>query len=64
MWLEERIGKRINLERFDQIAAKGPDLVATACPYCLTMMEDALKDRGREENLRALDVAEIVAGLL
>ncbi len=64
MWLEERIGKRINLDRFDQISAKNPDLVATACPYCLTMMQDAAKDRGKEETVRTLDIAEIVAGLM
>ena len=64
MWLEERLGKRINLARFDQLAARSPEIVATACPYCLTMMDDAVKDRGQEEKVKARDLAELVAARL
>ena len=42
MWLEERIGKRINTERIDEALALDPDTVSTACPYCMVMLGDAL----------------------
>ncbi len=43
MWLEEREGKRINLERADEALGTGADVVSTACPYCLIMLDDAVK---------------------
>ncbi|NNN10403.1 MAG: (Fe-S)-binding protein, partial [Acidimicrobiaceae bacterium] len=42
MWLEENIGKRINLERTDQALLTGADVVSTACPFCMVMIDDAL----------------------
>ena len=56
MWLEERQGKRINLERTDEALATGADVVSTACPYCLIMLDDAVKERARDD-VRVLDVA-------
>ena len=50
MWLEESIGSRINLERTDEALATGADVVSTACPYCLIMLDDAVKTRGREDD--------------
>ena len=64
MWLEETLGERINNTRFDQLAAKNPDCIATACPYCLTMLEDAAKDKGRSEEIKTLDIAEMVSQAL
>jgi Fe-S oxidoreductase len=64
MWLEERLGTRINQERVREAAATlGPEggVVATACPFCLTMVKDGIAELGREETLKALDVAELVA---
>ncbi|MGH9102636.1 MAG: heterodisulfide reductase-related iron-sulfur binding cluster [Acidimicrobiales bacterium] len=64
MWMEERIGKRVNLERTDQALATGADVVSTACPYCLIMLDDALRQRQSEgeagEERRVLDVAQIL----
>ncbi|HET7826939.1 MAG TPA: heterodisulfide reductase-related iron-sulfur binding cluster [Anaeromyxobacter sp.] len=63
-WLEEKIGVRVNRARADEAAATlGPKggVVATGCPFCLTMMKDGIADAGKEESLRVLDVAEIVA---
>jgi Fe-S oxidoreductase len=63
-WLEERLGTRVNRSRADEAAQTlGPEggVVATACPFCLTMMKDGIADAGREESIRVLDVAEIVA---
>ncbi|MGO9965317.1 MAG: (Fe-S)-binding protein [Acidimicrobiales bacterium] len=60
MWLEERGGTRINLERTDEALATGADIVSTACPYCLIMLDDAVKARGREEDVKVLDVARLL----
>jgi Fe-S oxidoreductase len=45
MWMEEHQGKRINEMRVDQALALEPNVIATACPYCLTMLEDGLKTK-------------------
>jgi Fe-S oxidoreductase len=64
MWVEERIGKRINIERTDEALATGADVVSTACPYCLIMLDDATKGRQAEgtvsESVRVLDVAQVL----
>ena len=60
MWMEEDIGERINNLRADQALATGADKIAVGCPFCLTMMSDGLKARGKEESVAALDIAEIV----
>jgi len=67
MWLEEKLGTRANRHRTDEAAAAlgdGGGIVATACPFCLTMMSDGIAETGREERVKALDVAEIVAAAL
>jgi Fe-S oxidoreductase len=58
MWLEERIGKRINEERMDEAASTGADTVGVACPYCLVMLDDGARARGDES--RVLDLAQLV----
>lgn len=60
MWMEEHLGKRINEMRADQALALQPDVIATACPYCLTMLEDGLKARGKEESVKVYDIAELL----
>jgi Fe-S oxidoreductase len=59
MWMEERIGKRINQERMDEAAATGADTVGVACPYCLVMLDDGARARG--DDTRVLDLAQVVA---
>jgi Fe-S oxidoreductase len=58
MWMEEGIGKRINIERMDEAAATGADSVGVACPYCLIMLDDGAKGRG--DATEVLDIAQVV----
>ncbi len=60
VWLEEREGTRINLERTDEALATGADVVSTACPYCMIMLDDAVRARGREDGVKVLDVAQLL----
>jgi Fe-S oxidoreductase len=61
MWMEEKIGTRVNLDRTDEILSKPVDAVAVACPFCTIMIEDGLKHRNAEERVQVLDVAQVIA---
>jgi Fe-S oxidoreductase len=61
MWMEETEGKRINLDRAEEALETGASAIATACPFCMTMMSDGVKAKGREEQVAIKDIAEIVA---
>jgi Fe-S oxidoreductase len=65
MWMEERIGKRINTERIEEALALSPDTISTACPYCLVMLGDAIaakKASGEAaDTLEVIDVAQLLA---
>ncbi|MCX8160368.1 MAG: heterodisulfide reductase-related iron-sulfur binding cluster [Candidatus Saccharicenans sp.] len=63
MWTEEKVGKRVNHLRSEEIIRNGSRLVATSCPFCLTMLQDGLRDKGAHD-FRIMDVAEILAGAL
>ncbi len=60
MWTEEKLGQRINHLRVDEVVASGAGQAAAACPFCLTMLRDGLKDKGRED-IVVKDIARIVA---
>jgi Fe-S oxidoreductase len=60
MWMEEHIGTRINQMRTDQAIQTKATLVGTACPYCLTMMADGIKEKGQGETMAAFDVSELI----
>ena len=64
MWMEEKIGKRINVERVDEALALDPDIVSTACPFCLVMLGDAVtakkQDGEAREDVEVLDVAQLL----
>jgi Fe-S oxidoreductase len=63
-WMEEKIGKRINVERTDEALGLDPDLISTACPFCMVMLSDAVTQRVSEgaarEDVKVLDVAQIL----
>ncbi|MFF2021683.1 (Fe-S)-binding protein [Streptomyces sp. NPDC058171] len=64
MWMEERIGKRINNERVDEALSLNPDIVSTACPFCLVMLTDSVNgkknDGQAKESLQVVDVAQLL----
>jgi Fe-S oxidoreductase/nitrate reductase gamma subunit len=60
MFMEETEGKRINIERTEEALATGADTIATACPFCMTMMNDGVKTKDRDDDVKVQDVAEIV----
>ena len=62
MWMEERQGKRINIERTEELLATGADALAVACPFCMTMISDGAKALGAD--VPVYDIAEVVAGRL
>lgn len=61
MWMEESLGKRINIARVEQALEKDPQTICVCCPYCMTMFEDGLKDKNITEQVQVLDLAEITA---
>lgn len=65
MWMEEKIGKRINVERTDEALATNPDIISTACPFCIVMLSDAVTQRTQEgaakEGIEVLDVSQVLA---
>lgn len=60
MWMEESAEHRININRVKEALTKNPDTIAVSCPYCMTMLEDGLKDQ-KAAQVHVLDIAEIVA---
>ncbi len=64
MWLEERIGKRINVARVEQALPQAPKVIATACPYCAVMMADGVSALNKTDEIGVRDVAELVAAAM
>lgn len=60
MWMEEREGKRVNIERTEEALALKPDVIGTGCPFCMTMMTDGVKAKEASESVLVKDVAELV----
>lgn len=63
MWMEEDIDKRVNFARFEQLKETGAKTVATGCPFCMTMMDDAAKS-DEAAGIEVKDIAELVAARL
>jgi len=61
MWMEEHTGKKINVERTEEALATGAPTIATGCPFCYVMLDDGVKDLGRDEEVTVKDLAMILA---
>ena len=65
MWMEEKIGKQVNVERTEEALATGAGIVSTACPFCMVMLSDAVTAKQQSGDARSdvevLDVAQILA---
>ena len=66
MWMEEKMGQRVNHRRVDQLLAtkSGATKVASGCPYCLIMLEEGVGAKGVQESIKPVDVLELVAARL
>ncbi|GAA0808478.1 (Fe-S)-binding protein [Spirilliplanes yamanashiensis] len=60
MWMEERIGKRINVERVEEALSTNAQTVAVGCPFCYTMLGDGVTGKGRQEDVEVVDVATVL----
>ncbi|WP_226391268.1 (Fe-S)-binding protein [Penaeicola halotolerans] len=62
MFKEPENGKKdINIERAEEALATGADTIAVACPFCMTMMSDGVKNKNREHDVKVMDLAELIA---
>jgi Fe-S oxidoreductase len=60
MWMEERVGKKVNIERTEEALGTGAERIAVACPFCYVMMDDGVKEKGRDEEVKVQDIAELL----
>ena len=60
MWLESEAESRINHLRLNEALEAHADIIATGCPYCLLMFDDAIRSKGLGEHVQVLDIAEIM----
>jgi Fe-S oxidoreductase/nitrate reductase gamma subunit len=64
MWMEERIGKKVNTERTEEALGTGATRIAVACPFCYVMFDDGVKEKHADEEVRVQDIAEILVDAL
>ncbi len=64
MWMEETIGKRINVERVEEALAQKPDVIAAGCPFCQVMLSDGVTEKKQEATVAVKDIAELIADKL
>ena len=60
MWMEENIGKRVNMDRTMEAIGTGADVVSTACPFCMIMLDDAVQASGKGDEVRVMDISQVV----
>ena len=60
MWLEENIGTRVNMDRANEALGTGADIVSTACPFCMIMLDDAVKANGKGDEVSVMDISQVV----
>jgi len=64
MWMEEKIGKRVNAERTEEALGTGADVISTACPYCMIMLDDAVRAGNKEDEVKVLDLSQVIEASL
>ena len=60
----EKGSKEVNLERADDMLEANPNVVAAACPFCMTMLRDGVKHHNKEQEIEVKDIAELVASAM
>ncbi|RGC68866.1 succinate dehydrogenase/fumarate reductase iron-sulfur subunit [Micromonospora sp. MW-13] len=60
MWMEEKIGKRINVDRVEEAMSTGAKTIAVGCPFCSTMLNDGVNGKGAGEQVEVVDVASVL----
>ena len=60
MWMEETIGKRVNMDRTEEALGTGADIISTACPFCMIMLDDAVKASGRGDDVAVMDISQVM----
>jgi Fe-S oxidoreductase len=60
MWMEENIGKRVNMERTEEALGTGADIISTACPFCMIMLDDAVQANGKGDEVKVMDITGVV----
>jgi Fe-S oxidoreductase len=60
MWMEEKAGKSVNIERTEEALSLEPNIIGTACPFCMTMMSDGVKAKERGDDVAVKDIAELL----
>ena len=58
---EEKGTTRINFERGREAVETGASVIASNCPFCMTMLSDGVKEQGKEDSVKVLDIAEMIA---
>ena len=58
--MEERMGKKVNLDRVDEALAVGTDVVGVGCPFCHVILGDGIAERGADADIRVRDIAQIL----
>ncbi len=61
MWLEEHVGRRMNQNRMDDALQTGAPTLAASCPFCTSMFEDGIKGKDAGDQIRLMDIAELVS---
>jgi Fe-S oxidoreductase/nitrate reductase gamma subunit len=60
MWMEEHTGKKVNIERTEEALDTGAARIAVACPFCYVMLDDGVKEKGRADDVKVQDIAELL----
>ena len=61
MWMEEHVGKKVNIDRAEEAVATGADEIAVACPFCFVMLDDGVRELGRDDDVKVRDISMILA---